>query len=87
MVLTNLESSGLKAGFDFVNVNSKEKHNYKECLLIPFVIMTSNNIMRDMDQKKKKKLMNNLLVIDGRRIFKKEDLSKKGFVYMGVGCL
>lgn len=52
-----------------------------------FVIMTSHNIFRDMNLDSAKKLMNNLLVIDGRRIFKKEDLSKKGFVYKGVGCL
>lgn len=52
-----------------------------------FVIMTSHNIFRDMDLDRAKKLMNTPLVIDGRRIFKKEDLSKKGFVYKGVGCL
>lgn len=52
-----------------------------------FVIMTSHNIFRDMDLDRAKKLMNTPLVIDGRRIFKKEDISKKGFVYKGVGCL
>lgn len=52
-----------------------------------FVIMTSHNIFRDIDLDRAKKLMNTPLVIDGRRIFKKEDLSKKGFVYKGVGCL
>ncbi|HQF89402.1 MAG TPA: nucleotide sugar dehydrogenase, partial [Methanofastidiosum sp.] len=52
-----------------------------------FVIMTSHNIFRDLDVDRAKKLMNTPLVIDGRRIFKKEDLSKKGFVYKGVGCL
>lgn len=49
--------------------------------------MTSHNIFRDMDLDRAKKLMNTPLVIDGRRIFKKEDISKKGFVYKGVGCL
>jgi len=33
--------------------------------------MTSQNIFRDMNLDKAKKLMNNLLVIDGRRIFKR----------------
>ncbi|HOI76300.1 MAG TPA: nucleotide sugar dehydrogenase [Methanofastidiosum sp.] len=52
-----------------------------------FVIMTSHNIFKDMDLEKAKKLMNNPLVIDGRRIFSKDALVKKGFVYKGVGCL
>jgi nucleotide sugar dehydrogenase len=52
-----------------------------------FVVMTSHNIFKDMDIEKAKKLMNNHLVIDGRRIFNKEKIIEKGFVYKGVGCL
>lgn len=52
-----------------------------------FVVMTSHNIFKDMDLDRAKKLMNNPLVIDGRRIFNKDNLDKKGFTYRGVGCL
>ena len=52
-----------------------------------FVVMTSHNIFKDMDLDRAKKLMNNPLVIDGRRIFNKDNLNKKGFTYKGVGCL
>jgi len=52
-----------------------------------FVVMTSHNIFKDMDLDRAKKLMNNPLVIDGRRIFNKDNLGKKGFTYKGVGCL
>ena len=52
-----------------------------------FVVMTSHNIFKEMDLEKAKKLMNTPLVIDGRRIFNKDEMSKKGFVYKGVGCL
>lgn len=52
-----------------------------------FVVMTSHNIFKDMDIEKAKKLMNNPLVIDGRRIFSKTKMNEKGFVYKGVGCL
>ncbi|KYC47095.1 MAG: UDP-N-acetyl-D-mannosamine dehydrogenase [Candidatus Methanofastidiosum methylothiophilum] len=52
-----------------------------------FVVMTSHNIFKDMDLDKAKKLMNNPLVIDGRRIFNKDNLDKRGFTYKGVGCL
>ena len=52
-----------------------------------FVIMTSHNIFKDIDLDKVKKLMNMPLVIDGRRIFEKDFMTKKGFVYKGIGCL
>lgn len=52
-----------------------------------FVVMTSHNIFKDMDLDKAKKLMNTPLVIDGRRIFNKDVMTKKGFIYKGVGCL
>jgi nucleotide sugar dehydrogenase len=52
-----------------------------------FVVMTSHNIFKDMDLDKAKKLMNNPLVIDGRRIFEKYKMNQKGFIYKGVGCL
>ena len=52
-----------------------------------FVVMTSHSVFKEMDLEKAKKLMNNPLVIDGRRIFDKDMLNKKGFVYKGVGCL
>jgi len=52
-----------------------------------FVVMTSHNIFKDMDLDRAKKLMNNPLVIDGRRIFNKDNLNKKGFTYKGVGCI
>ena len=52
-----------------------------------FVVMTSHNIFKDMDLDKAKKLMNNPLVIDGRRIFSKDALANKGFTYKGVGCI
>ncbi len=52
-----------------------------------FVVMTSHNIFKDMNLDRAKKLMNKPLVIDGRRIFNKDVLTKKGFIYKGVGCL
>jgi nucleotide sugar dehydrogenase len=52
-----------------------------------FVVMTSHNIFKDIDLDRAKKLMNNPLVIDGRRIFNKDTLAKKGFIYKGVGCI
>lgn len=51
------------------------------------VVMTSHNIFKDLELEKIKQLMNNPLIIDGRRIFDKESLIKKGFVYKGVGCV
>jgi len=52
-----------------------------------FVVMTSHKIFKEIDLEKAKKLMDSPLVIDGRRIFDKDNLNKKGFVYKGVGCL
>lgn len=52
-----------------------------------FVVMTSHNIFKNIDLDRAKKLMNNPLVIDGRRIFNKDNLDKRGFTYKGVGCL
>jgi UDPglucose 6-dehydrogenase len=49
--------------------------------------MTSHNIFKELELEKIKQLMNNPLIIDGRRIFDKESLTKKGFVYKGVGCI
>ncbi|MCC7573635.1 MAG: nucleotide sugar dehydrogenase [Candidatus Methanofastidiosum sp.] len=52
-----------------------------------FVVMTSHNIFKDIDLEKARKLMSNPLVIDGRRIFNKDEMNEKGFTYKGVGCL
>ena len=52
-----------------------------------FVVMTSHNIFKEMNLEKAKKLMKVPLVIDGRRIFNKDKMNEKGFVYKGVGCL
>lgn len=49
------------------------------------IVMTAHDIFKGLDIDRAKKLMRKTLVIDGRRIFDKNEFIKKGFVYKGVG--
>jgi len=49
------------------------------------VFVTAHSEYRNLDLNKIKKLMNTPIVIDGRNIFDKEEMIKKGFLYKGIG--
>ncbi len=49
------------------------------------VFVTAHSEYRKLDHNKIKKLMKAPIIIDGRNIFDKEDMIKKGFIYRGVG--
>jgi len=49
------------------------------------VFVTAHTEYRKLDHNKIKKLMKTPIIIDGRNIFDKEDMIKKGFIYRGVG--
>ncbi len=52
-----------------------------DCLLI----VTEWNEFKELDFKKLKKIMKYPLIIDGRNLYEKNNLSKLGFTYLGVG--
>ena len=49
------------------------------------VFVTAHTEYRKLDHNKIKKLMKTPIIIDGRNIFDKEDMIKKGFIYRGIG--
>lgn len=50
------------------------------------VIMTAHNIFKDLDLGKIKSIMKVPILIDGRRIYDKEEVKQLGFIYKGVGA-
>ena len=49
------------------------------------VILTEWNEFKNLDLKRIKSLMKNPLIIDGRNIYKPEDVKKEGFKYISIG--
>ena len=49
------------------------------------IFVTAHSEYKKVDLSKIKKLMNTPIIIDGRNIFEKEEMIKKGFIYKGVG--
>lgn len=49
------------------------------------IFVTAHSEYKKVDLSKIKKLMNAPIIIDGRNIFEKEEMIKKGFIYKGVG--
>ena len=49
------------------------------------VFVTAHSEYRNLDLNKIKKLMDTPIIIDGRNIFDKEEMIKKGFLYKGIG--
>lgn len=49
------------------------------------VFVTAHSEYKKLDLGKIKKLMNTPIIVDGRNIFEKEDVIKRGFTYKGVG--
>jgi len=50
------------------------------------VLMTGHQIFKELDLGKVKKIMKLPIIIDGRRIYDKENAMKLGFTYKGVGA-
>ena len=49
------------------------------------VIITEWNEFKELDLKRIKFLMKHPLIVDGRNIYKPEDVKKEGFAYISIG--